>query len=285
MHGASAFFNALTHKEEKEMAVINVAEVEAIVGTNYDVREHEVIKNGVTKKALTVIPKGGCLGVTFYEENLFALVGEDLEEFILKSLETLPEYDVQEQLPDFENLKIGVKVQALNKPIPEGTAYREVLDMALIPVILTEINGGSGLIKVNKYLLGLWEKTLDEVMDRVDTNYVFRNLNEELKGMIPDELIEAMPQNPMNILRNKEKANGAGLILFENVQKDIFEKIGSYYVLPSSIHEVLIIPQNEAPEVSELYQMVKEVNETQVAPEDRLTDTVYFYDGEKLTIA
>ena len=55
---------------------------------------------------------------------------------------------------------------------------------------------------------------------------------------------------------------------------------GDFFILPSSIHEVLIVPDNGNMSLSDLEAMVKEVNATQVAPEDKLTDSVYHYDSQ-----
>lgn len=61
----------------------------------------------------------------------------------------------------------------------------------------------------------------------------------------------------------------------------VAELLGTnYYVLPSSIHELLILPDNGSMQLSELEAMVREVNATQVAPEDRLSDKVQYYDRE-----
>ena len=55
---------------------------------------------------------------------------------------------------------------------------------------------------------------------------------------------------------------------------------GDFYILPSSIHEVLIVPDNGEMGLKDLEAMVKEVNATQVAPADKLTDSVYHYDSQ-----
>ena len=61
----------------------------------------------------------------------------------------------------------------------------------------------------------------------------------------------------------------------------VAELLGTnYYVLPSSIHQLLILPDNGSMQLSELEAMVREVNATQVAPEDRLSDKVQYYDRE-----
>lgn len=86
----------------------------------------------------------------------------------------------------------------------------------------------------------------------------------------------------MYVLSNDQKLNGAAVILNEKAMEDITEKIGGdFYVLPSSIHELLIVPKEEGMELADLEAMVQEVNATQVAPEDKLSDHVYEYDAQE----
>ena len=59
---------------------------------------------------------------------------------------------------------------------------------------------------------------------------------------------------------------------------------GNYYILPSSIHEVLVIPENAGLTTRELSNMVHEINQTEVAAVDRLSDKVQFYDREAAII-
>ena len=85
---------------------------------------------------------------------------------------------------------------------------------------------------------------------------------------------------PMFCITNEERMNGASLILHEDIRKQIgkFMK-GDFYILPSSIHETLILPDNGTFSVPELNAMVKEVNATQVSLEEQLSDKVQFCDG------
>ena len=86
---------------------------------------------------------------------------------------------------------------------------------------------------------------------------------------------------PIYILTNQDKLNGASVSAQEGVLEKVAELLGTnYYVLPSSIHELLILPDNGSMQLSELEAMVREVNATQVAPEDRLSDKVQYYDRE-----
>lgn len=85
--------------------------------------------------------------------------------------------------------------------------------------------------------------------------------------------------DPMLALTTTEQLNGAGVIFCDRVLQKIHEKMGDYYILPSSIHEVLIVPATCGLDRDKLKEMVCTVNRDQVAPEDQLSDEVYFYDG------
>ena len=76
--------------------------------------------------------------------------------------------------------------------------------------------------------------------------------------------------------------NGAGLILQEDLMQQIGEIVGGdFYILPSSCHEVLVIPESMGMDVKELSAMVQQVNETEVSTEDRLSDHVQHYDSKE----
>jgi hypothetical protein len=88
-------------------------------------------------------------------------------------------------------------------------------------------------------------------------------------------------ETPVLCLTNSSMRNGASMILQEELMEQIGEIIGSdFYVLTSSIHETLLVPLGGM-DVSELSQLVKEVNETQVELCDRLSDKVQYYDRAK----
>ena len=99
------------------------------------------------------------------------------------------------------------------------------------------------------------------------------------KNLLNEKLDMEIVENPMFCLTNKSKMNGASLLLQEDIRKQIGECLGSdYFVIPSSIHEVLILSDNGIFQVPELNAMVQEVNETQVERQEQLSDKVQFCD-------
>ena len=85
----------------------------------------------------------------------------------------------------------------------------------------------------------------------------------------------------MYVLSNKSKLNGSGCILYQNLLRSLGKKLESdFYILPSSVHEVLLIPADDQDSYEELTAMVQEVNATQLANEEILSDHVYYYSRE-----
>lgn len=81
------------------------------------------------------------------------------------------------------------------------------------------------------------------------------------------------------VVTNKEQINGAGAIFYPEVMENMGYLVGGdFFILPSSIHETLVLPDNGEMDAQSLKDMVEEVNATQVLPHDRLTNEVYHYD-------
>ena len=79
------------------------------------------------------------------------------------------------------------------------------------------------------------------------------------------------------VISNAKNINGAGSIVYEEKLYEIAEKIGTdIYILPSSVHEVIAVSA-ELGSHEALSEMVREINGTQVAEEERLSDHVYIY--------
>ena len=84
---------------------------------------------------------------------------------------------------------------------------------------------------------------------------------------------------PLLVLTNSRRYLGAACILYRGVLERFAKKLGeNLYILPSSVHEVILLPETKVNSSKNLLRMVMEVNRTQLAPEEVLSDTVYYYD-------
>ena len=94
-----------------------------------------------------------------------------------------------------------------------------------------------------------------------------------------ERMDEANQDNPLIVVTNETGIDGAAAVFYPGVMDQLGEEIkGDFFILPSSVHEIIVAPDDGRLSYSELKEMVTEINETQVAPEDRLTDEVYHYD-------
>jgi len=138
-------------------------------------------------------------------------------------------------------------------------------------------------ILMEKY--GVDEETLHR---DAETNLkpTIRNMTEVMKdmmgegsGIIPNE------DSPLWVASVEGGQNGAVAITNEEFMQQAFDKFGNFYILPSSIHEVLFVQDDGTFKVKYLRDMVGSVNATEVAEKDILSNNVYYYDGKELAIA
>lgn len=171
----------------------------------------------------------------------------------------------------------------IDKNTPEiAKVYRVIIDMD---------KKGIGSYKVTKELLNTTGITEEEIREKA-----LENIKSEAKWMSMKEVLEDMCGMPiedeiqdvsMFVLSNNSKTNGAGQMYNTDVLKEIanFCESKELYILPSSIHELIIIPSNISDQnPMELREMVKEVNDTQVAEEDILSYEIYLYNSETETV-
>ena len=95
------------------------------------------------------------------------------------------------------------------------------------------------------------------------------------------ELHNEKDKTGMYVLSNMSRLYGAGVIIYNGVLDMCRERLGgNYFILPSSVHEVILVPDSGDVTKEKLGEMVREVNATQVEEQEQLSDFVYYYDGE-----
>jgi hypothetical protein len=103
------------------------------------------------------------------------------------------------------------------------------------------------------------------------------------KENLPDRSVPIDPADigGMYVLTTESGTLGASALYYPDVKEKAAEVIGcSYYVLPSSTHEVILVPDAAGIDEKELCSMVKQANRTVVEPKDVLSDNVYHFDKD-----
>ena len=82
----------------------------------------------------------------------------------------------------------------------------------------------------------------------------------------------------MMVLTHEATTHGAIAAFYPGLLQELSETMGrDLFLLPSSVHEFMVLPDTGNIEAKELRSMVREINAKMVAGEDRLTDSVYRY--------
>ena len=156
-------------------------------------------------------------------------------------------------------------------------------DLIIVPYMEDVINNGTstGSVKVSKALLGIWDVSEEEVFAVAEKNAC----NRFVVKMLKDKLEEAgfygeLPgDNPMAdvivVTRNDNMFGAFGAIVLRSVLKAMCPK--GYWILPSSVHEVLVMPDRGDFSKDELDELVRSVNSSAVLPEEVLGDKAYYF--------
>lgn len=131
------------------------------------------------------------------------------------------------------------------------------------------------------------KEALDAAISNMNAEIDVMSMNDLLKSLMPKENAIALPDEiPMYVCTNRRKMQGAAVMLCPAFREKIAEIIGKKAViLPSSVHEVICVPDETSGEMHEFQMMVYEVNHSQVEPEDRLTDSVYVLENGEIRVA
>lgn len=128
--------------------------------------------------------------------------------------------------------------------------------------------------KNTKRLLPAKIRNMSEVMQEIARNY----LGNDTEKTALDEMLSMPSEIPLYVLSNHINTNGAITMLYEGILRDFAMVLEhDLIILPSSIHEVLLVPYEGELCMEELKEMVRHVNRTEVAKEEVLSDNVYIY--------
>ncbi len=287
-------------------------DIQERLGTGFLVREETITKNNGTKrKAVAIREQGSSIYPTIYMEGFYEAYKDgkplrEVEDNVLQAYHEGREakkFDV-DFFKDWQEVKGRVIYKLINsdrnRELLEDVPHRGILDLAIVyECFLGADNAGSATILIHNGHMESWGVTEDELYGTAFKNtpelmgcslasmteILVKTLMEDMgfgkagldsiKGLPPMEEIKK-GACPMYVLTNQYKLHGAGCILYKNLLKETAEKWGcDICILPSSIHEAVLIPMCSVGSHTKMSQMVREVNRTQLIPEDVLSDHTY----------
>lgn len=280
-----------------------VATLKESLGEAYEIQVAEVVKNNnihltgvvITKRPANVSP-------TIYlnqyyqkyqeEGNFQQTVGEMMALYEQQAKELQLDMSF---FTDFTQVKERLYHKLVhyekNKKMLEDVPHIRWNDLAVVFYYAMEQDVvGRATITIRKEHLAIWKQE-EGMLFAIAQENMRRDMPELLVPM--KELLEEMTgvelekqyDVPMYVLTNKEKIFGASVLLYSEKLQELAEKTGkNLLILPSSVHEVLLMPDEEDREYGFYRQMVEEVNTTQVDPEEVLSYSLYCYDRQRKEI-
>lgn len=262
--------------------------------------EISVVKknNGVSKAGLSIREDEHDVSPLLYLDDYYIhYQNGELLENIIRNIRA--DYDKKVQmaavkipnLQEFENIRGRVIYRLVNyeknKEILEDCPHIRLYDLAVTFRWVARIDdvGVSTSLITNKQVKE-WGVSVNDLVlaARQNTPRLFPaqiiDMEEMLAGMVSFILYPSTI--PMYILTNKQELNGASALLYGDILKDFANKKGAdMYILPSSIHEVIMVPADRINDPTKLLSIVHDVNTTVVSIGDVLSDSVYYYDRKK----
>ncbi len=262
--------------------------------------------NGVTLTGITASKHEGKGGVCIYLDNYYEYycdnritLDEVTEDVYGKLVEHSGDLDGVDMKPlwDWETAKSHIHAKLVNREMNQEllkkVPYREFLDLAVIYYVTLDglSESGTAAFTVSDQSMEVWRKDENALYQmavsnmRLDGKPVFEDMEKIIRSLMPEEI----PDFPVGISRfrfyvltNPKKIFGAVELLDGNTLKEIGDELGGdFIVLPSSLHESIIIPADGSASYQELAEMVTDINRNVVSIVERLSDHVYLYEREE----
>lgn len=270
---------------------------------DFDISKQEVSKlQGESYTGMAVRPENSEIGATlnlqdFYKALGFGMFLEDvmdsIERSVVSAVRHMPHYDAR-VLEDYDRMKDALTVDLVpvagNEEKLAQIPHKNVEDMALVYRFEEESSVyGSASILVTNEMLAVYDITADQLHEDAMKAAVqnrpakLHNMNDVMRDMMGDMsgLVPMNEPSPLWVATVEGGQNGAGVIQYPGFLDQAAEALGGdFYVLPSSVHEVLLVADDGSMEIGYLEEMVRSVNETEVSPAERLSDNVYHYDSK-----
>ena len=258
---------------------------------------------GQSYTGMAVRPEGSNIAATINLQPFFDRVQEgsqtvdqainNISDTVFEVTKNMPQFDVR-AIMDYDQMKDTLTMQMIpiagNEVRLNEIPHQVIEDMALVYRFEMESNeqGSSSILVTNTMVQNYGIEPVQlhaDALEAAQQNHpaTLRNMNDVMRelmgdfgaGMIPDE------PSPLWVASIEGGQNGACAIQYPGFMDQAAETLGGdFFVLPSSVHEVLFIPDDGSMEFANLEEMVQSINQTEVAPADRLSDSVFHYDSE-----
>lgn len=183
-----------------------------------------------------------------------------------------------------------------NREILNSLPHKGIEDLAVVYRVMVHIDDGQlGSVLVNNDMLKKWgidaETLHDQAFQNMEKLFTpeFCSLESKILGTTEgpeSEMEEGQVEGDTFVLTNDKNYYGSSYLSCPDILKWASEKVGGdFLILPSSVHECLLLKDSAAIDISELQEIVKLANQTDVDETEYLSDNVYHYNSKSQTLS
>ena len=264
-----------------------LCEIRGQIGVEVRTELYTVTKNNGTRRTGILFKQTDSnLAPTIYLEEFYQkyLQGQQVPDLadsicsIYQEIRVKKTCDCQ-NLFDFNHVKEHIVYKLIrrdaNEELLKQIPYEPFLDLAVVYYIqIDNTRFGSAAIQIRNEHLRYW---------RVEKEEIRRLAGKNTPRIYPVQIQQIV--RFMYVATNEQCSLGAAVMRYPDFREKVRRMIGEgFYILPSSIHEVILVPESFGMEPERMQEMVKEINQIGVAPEEVLSDSVYYFDGEEIRI-
>ena len=271
---------------------------------NQIVKMNTVLKNnGYRAVGICIFEEDHNIAPTLYLDSFYHRYqeGEELSQLAQEFLEEYKRYQINEKIDisfftDYQKVKGRIVFKLINRKLNQELLtqipHRSFMDLEIVYYCLMEHDTmGNATILIHKSHMEQWNVREEDLWKIARQNTPKRLRGEicDMKKIIEEitsirfgsEVWEEMQEITMYVMTNKKRFLGAAVLLYDHVVRQFAYTIGkNLYIIPSSVHELILVPDDGKIDVDNLNQMVREVNREQLDEREVLADHVYYYDYE-----
>lgn len=271
--------------------------VKQSVEDGMSVHIHTNVKNnGRERVGITVVEQGINISPTIYLEEYYEQFrkNQSLDSIVKNILELYREVKFEhswelDSVQKYERARKKIVYKLINEKenerILKDVPHVPYLDLAIVFYILMDINqSGTATILVTNDLMNMWGVDCEKLYEEAKQNTEkllpaeFQTMKSVISELLEEPVDDTEEEDMMYVLSNNLRCFGAACILYEGMLEKIGDQLEeNFYVLPSSVHEVIVIPESKSLNRIELEEMIVEINETQVEEEEILSDCAYYF--------
>ncbi len=266
------------------------------LGSGVHIKTQRVRKNNnVVYLGLIIHQEGSNIAPTLYVNSLYEeyRMGADMEYLVERVVESYHQGAVKKDITmdfflDFEKVKDRIAYRLINakmnKELLEDIPHIIYLDWAICFYYAFHDEAiGDGMILIHNSHMDMWNTNHEELMKLagVNTPRMFSPMLMSMGDLLKSMKMEQVASN-LYILTNEQKCQGAVTLLYPGMLRKAAELLGGdFFVLPSSIHEVLLLKKQEYDDTDILLDMIHEANSNHVMEEEILSNHLYYYDAKQ----